>query len=80
MAQLDNRYAQLDTAARTGAVVDEGLRAYMLSVYNYMAGGVALTGIVAYMLFSAAVTGDPLTAQLLLATLAVVAGIALTHR
>ena len=59
MAQFDNRYAQAGTAARTGVAVDEGLRAYMLSVYNYMAAGVALTGIVAYMLFSAAVTGDP---------------------
>ncbi len=59
MAQFDNRYAQSATAARTGVAVDEGLRAYMLSVYNYMAAGVALTGIVAYMLFSAAVTGDP---------------------
>ena len=29
------------------AVIDEGLRAYMLSVYNYMASGLALTGIVA---------------------------------
>jgi uncharacterized protein len=48
MAQLDNRYAQSGVAARTGAAVDEGLRAYMLGVYNYMAVGVALTGIVAY--------------------------------
>lgn len=62
MAQFDNRYAHAATAARTGAVVDEGLRAYMLSVYNYMAVGVALTGVVAYMLFSAAVTGDPASA------------------
>ena len=30
------------------AVIDEGLRAYMLRVYNYMASGVALTGAVAY--------------------------------
>ena len=28
--------------------IDAGLRAYMLRVYNYMAGGLALTGIVAY--------------------------------
>ena len=27
-------------------VIDEGLRAYMLKVYNYMASGVFLTGIV----------------------------------
>ena len=59
MAQFDNRYAQAAVAARTGAAVDEGLRAYMLTVYNYMAAGVALTGIVAYMLFSAAVPGAP---------------------
>ena len=38
------------TAARDGAV-DAGLRSYMLSVYNYMASGVLLTGIVA-MLFA----------------------------
>ena len=43
MAQIDNRYAQAGSA-RTGVVVDEGLRAYMLRVYNYMAGGIALTG------------------------------------
>ncbi len=30
------------------AVIDEGLRAYKLRVYNYMASGLALTGIVAY--------------------------------
>ena len=32
-------------------VVDEGLRAYMLKVYNYMASGVFLTGIVSLVLF-----------------------------
>ena len=49
MAQLDNRYAQSPTAARAGVAVDEGLRAYMLGVYNYMAAGVALTGVAAYL-------------------------------
>ena len=34
-----------------GGRVDAGLRSYMLSVYNYMASGVALTGVVA-MLFA----------------------------
>ena len=29
--------------------MDEGLRAYMLGVYNYMAAGVALTGVTAYL-------------------------------
>ena len=31
------------------AAIDEGLRSYMLRVYNYMASGLALTGIVAYL-------------------------------
>src|SRR3954463_12040152 len=39
------------TIGREGAVYDAGLRSYMLSVYNYMASGVLLTGIVA-LLFS----------------------------
>ncbi len=32
----------------TQAQIDQGLRNYMLRVYNYMASGLALTGIVAY--------------------------------
>ena len=35
--------------------IDEGLRAYMLKVYNYMASGVLLTGFVALMFFKMAV-------------------------
>jgi FtsH-binding integral membrane protein len=35
------------TAGREGVAYDAGLRSYMLSVYNYMASGVLLTGIVA---------------------------------
>jgi len=35
--------------------MDAGLRAYMLRVYNYMAGGVALTGIVAWLTFNLSV-------------------------
>ena len=46
MGPFDNNrpMAQSSTAAAT---YDMGLRAYMLSVYNLMAGGLALTGIVA---------------------------------
>ena len=40
------------------AAVDAGLRAYMLRVYNYMAAAVALSGVVAYATFNAAVTTD----------------------
>ena len=38
-------------AQQTTAVMDEGLRAYMLKVYNYMATGIFLTGIVALLTF-----------------------------
>jgi uncharacterized protein len=40
------------------AAVDAGLRAYMLRVYNYMAAAVALSGVVAFATFNAAVTTD----------------------
>jgi len=36
-----------DTLGRDSVAYDAGLRSYMLSVYNYMASGVLLTGIVA---------------------------------
>src|SRR5258708_2222815 len=35
-------------SATTTAVLDAGLRAYMLRVYNWMASGLLLTGIVSY--------------------------------
>jgi FtsH-binding integral membrane protein len=56
MADLDRRYAQGTTVGRaeTG-VIDQGLRAYMLRVYNYMGIGVAITGVVAYLTFAMAV-------------------------
>jgi hypothetical protein len=51
---------QRNVAARGGfadrAAIDAGLRAYMIRVYNYMAGAVALTGVVAWFTFNAAVT------------------------
>jgi FtsH-binding integral membrane protein len=40
-----------DARRRRRPATDAGLRSYMLSVYNYMASGVLLTGIVA-MLFA----------------------------
>jgi hypothetical protein len=49
MAQLQNKYQQTATVSRPDVGVDEGLRAYMLGVYNYMSAGVALTGITAYL-------------------------------
>nr|WP_082085604.1 Bax inhibitor-1/YccA family protein [Magnetospira sp. QH-2] len=39
----------MSPAEAHAAGIDVGLRKYMLGVYNYMAGGVALTGAVAYL-------------------------------
>jgi uncharacterized protein len=49
MAMNDPRYTVADARGRVAADVDQGLRAYMLGVYNMMALGVALTGLVAYL-------------------------------
>jgi len=38
--------------------IDQGLRAYMIRVYNYMAMGVALTGVVAWFTYNAAAVTD----------------------
>ncbi|KQV35665.1 MULTISPECIES: Bax inhibitor-1/YccA family protein [unclassified Rhizobium] len=48
--------------AQAGAVIDEGLRSYMLRVYNLMALGLAITGIAAYAAFSLAFADGQLTA------------------
>jgi len=56
MSDSDRNYAAARTGYRTDQVaIDAGLRAYMIRVYNYMAAGVALTGLVAWLTFSAAV-------------------------
>jgi len=54
MAEFDRP----SVAARPGtaAVVDQGLRSYMLRVYNYMTIGLVITGLVAYGAFAASVT------------------------
>jgi len=54
MAELDRRYEQTVGRAEAGAL-DQGLRAYMLRVYNYMASGVAITGVVAYAIYAMSV-------------------------
>ena len=45
MAETQRNYAQ---TADQAAIVDQGLRTFMLRVYNLMASGVLLSGIVAY--------------------------------
>jgi FtsH-binding integral membrane protein len=57
MADYDNRALGSRTAVATG--IDQGLRTYMLRVYNYMTAGLALTGLVAYAVFSLTTTADP---------------------
>jgi uncharacterized protein len=56
MSDFDRNYAVPRGAGADRALaIDQGLRAYMLRVYNTMAMGVALTGIVAWLTFQAAV-------------------------
>jgi uncharacterized protein len=61
MADSNNWLAQGGAVARpeSQATIDQGLRSYMLGVYNYMAAGIALTGLVSYLVFNLAVTTDP---------------------
>lgn len=47
--------------AQSRSSVDAGLRAHMLRVYNLMMAGVALTGLVAWLIASLSVEGDELT-------------------
>jgi FtsH-binding integral membrane protein len=80
MSDFDRNIA----TARFGAdrvAIDAGLRAYMIRIYNYMAVGVALTGVAAYVVYQLALTnpafsqalfGSPLYLVLLFAPLALV--------
>jgi len=45
-------FNQAAQGARVGVATDEGLRAHMLRIYNYMASAVLLSGIVAYVIAS----------------------------
>jgi FtsH-binding integral membrane protein len=51
MSDFDRNYAARSAPLGRAVAVDEGLRAYMLRVYNYMAIGVALTGVAAYVTY-----------------------------
>ena len=74
MSDYDRNVAAFPRAGQPVAV-DAGLRAHMLTVYNYMAGGVALTGVVAYftnLYFGQALYGSPLMYVLIFAPLILV--------
>ena len=53
-----NIFSKVKAAQQTSVVMDEGLRAYMLKVYNYMATGILLTGIIALLSFKISVVTD----------------------
>jgi FtsH-binding integral membrane protein len=75
MSNYDRNAAAPGTIADGTAVIDAGLRAYMLRVYNYMAAGVGLTGLVAmltYQLTGPALLQSPLMWVFMLAPLALV--------
>jgi len=55
MSDFDRNLAARGFGGARATVIDEGLRAYMMRVYNYMAAGVALTGVVAWFTYNAAV-------------------------
>ena len=61
MAEFD-RPTIASARAGTAAAIDEGLRSYMLKVYNYMGIGLVVTGLVAYFSNQAAVSNGQLTA------------------
>ena len=55
MSDFDRNVAARGFGAARATAIDAGLRAYMIRVYNYMAAGVALTGVVAWFTYSQAV-------------------------
>jgi uncharacterized protein len=64
MSDFDRNAAAYDRAAGRAipAVIDQGLRSYMLHVYNYMVIGLAITGFAALGVYMLSVTGDAATA------------------
>ncbi len=62
MAEYDRQ--TLNARASSAAAIDEGLRSYMLRVYNYMGIGLVVTGVVAYFVAQWA-TGSPENAALI---------------
>ncbi|CAN7757519.1 Bax inhibitor-1/YccA family protein [Bradyrhizobium sp. LjRoot220] len=75
MSNYDENAAAPGVATNAASAIDLGLRAFMLRVYNYMAAGVGLTGIAAFLTYQ--LTGpellqSPLMWVLMLAPLALV--------
>ena len=64
--QVDPRFASARPSVGATASYDEGLRSYMLSIYNYMASGVLLTGLVAVLFSMGATPEQSLAGQVFL--------------
>ena len=58
MSDFDRNIASRGSYAGRAVAVDAALRAHMIRVYNYMAMAVALTGVIAWFTFQAAVVTD----------------------
>lgn len=73
---MANQFFRSGIAGIDGVNFDAGLRAHMQRVYNYMGGGLALTGIIAYVVahtaLAAIIFGSPLRWLVVLAPLGVV--------
>lgn len=74
---LDPRLHVATQTSGSAAAIDEGLRTYMLRVYNFMAAGLAVTGIIAYLTsqspqLMATIYGTPLAWVVMLAPLGLV--------
>jgi FtsH-binding integral membrane protein len=74
---LDPRLHVATQTVGGAAAIDEGLRTYMLRVYNFMAAGLAVTGIIAYLTsqspqLMATIYGTPLAWIVMLAPLGLV--------
>ena len=57
--EFNKQNIQSRTKTAETHVIDEGLRAYMLKVYNYMTSGIFLTGIISLFLFKLSVVMAP---------------------
>src|SRR5262245_29029264 len=61
MSDYDRNAMARGTFTDRAVAIDAGLRAHMIRVYNYMAAAVALSGVVAWLTFNAAVADGRLT-------------------
>jgi FtsH-binding integral membrane protein len=65
MANYENQPRYGATVARgADTAIDAGLRAHMIRVYNYMAVGLVLTGVAAFLTYTLSVTATPTEYQI----------------